>query len=189
MEERGDITALLLQWGQGDESALEQLTPLVYQLLKQQARYLMSLERPGHTLTPTALVHEAYFRLVDQERAQWRNRGHFLAIAASLMRRILVDHAKALRAQKRTVAEEPARGEFAMSPPPEQLLDIHEALDALATFDERKARVVEMKFFGGMTIEEIAAALELAAATVERDWAFAKVWLYQRIGQSVPQMI
>lgn len=188
MEGQGEITELLLKWGSGDERALERLTPMVYQLLKQQARYLMSRERPGHTLTPTALVHEAYFRLVDQDRADWHNRGQFLAIAASLMRRILVDHAKALRAQKRTPGGEAAWSEGAISPPPEQLLDIHAALDELARIDARKGRVVEMKFFGGMTIEEISAVLDIAAATVERDWAFAKVWLYRRIGESAQRI-
>ena len=187
MEGHGEITELLLRWGAGDEQALERLTPVVYQMLKQQRRYLMRRERAGHTLTPTALVHEAYFRLVDQGRADWRNRGQFLAIAASLMRRILVDHATALRAQKRTPGEDSAWTEGAMSPPPEQLLDIHEALDELARLDARKSRVVEMKFFGGMTIEEIAAALDLAAATVERDWAFAKVWLHRRMGESAAE--
>lgn len=189
MEGQGEITELLLQWGSGDERALERLTPIVYQMLRQQARYLMSRERPGHTLTPTALVHEAYFRLVDQDRTDWRNRGQFLAIASSLMRRILVDHAKALRARKRTPGVDPAWPDNAISPPPEQLLDIHEALDELAGLDARKGRVVEMKFFGGMTIDEIASVLDLAAATVERDWAFAKVWLHRRMGEGAPQGI
>jgi RNA polymerase sigma-70 factor, ECF subfamily len=189
MEEQGEITELLLKWGNGDERALARLTPIVYQMLKQQARYLMSRERQGHTLTPTALVHEAYFRLVDQDRADWRNRGQFLAISSSLMRRILVDHAKALRTQKRTPGEDPAWMEAVISPPPEQLLDIHEALDELAEIDARKGRVVEMKFFGGMTIDEIAGVLDLTSATVERDWAFAKVWLHRRIGEGAPGSI
>jgi RNA polymerase sigma-70 factor, ECF subfamily len=187
VDERGEITELLIQWSRGDEQALEQLTPIVYHSLRQQARYLMSRERAGHTLTPTALVHEAFFRLVDQDRTDWRNRSQFLAIAASLMRRILVDHAKALRTRKRTPGDDlPA--EATISPPPELLLDIHHALDELSAIDARKVRVVEMKFFGGMTIDEIASVLETAAATVERDWAFAKVWLHRRVGELAHQV-
>lgn len=182
MDQEGEITELLLRWERGDRRALERLTPIVYQMLKRQARYLMARERPGHTLTPTALVHEAYLRLVDQDRAGWRNRGQFLAVAATLMRRILVDQAKASRARKRTPPGDAEWAGDVMSPPPEQLLDIHEALGELARIDARKSRVVEMKFFGGMTIDEIASVLDLATATVERDWAFAKVWLHRRIG-------
>jgi RNA polymerase sigma factor (TIGR02999 family) len=185
MADQGDITALLQKWRAGDSNALDLLTPIVYQTLKQQARSLMSRERAGHTLTPTALVHEAYFRLAGQDRTDWQNRNHFLAIASTIMRRVLVDHAKSVQALKRSPdLHDPnvlASWEGALDPPPERLLDLHDALDELARLDVRKSRVVELKYFGGMTIDEIASTLETAAATVERDWAFSKAWLHQRM--------
>jgi len=189
MADQGDITALLQQWRAGDRNALDLLTPIVYQTLKQQARSLMSRERAGHTLTPTALVHEAYFRLAGQDRTDWRNRNHFLAIAATIMRRVLVDHAKSLRAMKRSPdLHDPniLTWDGVLFPPPDRMLDLNEALDELARLDIRKSRVVEMKYFGGMTIDEIAGILETGAATVERDWAFSKVWLHQRMGGGSP---
>jgi RNA polymerase sigma factor (TIGR02999 family) len=177
-------TALLIAWGAGDERAREQMLPLVYDELRRLAAGYLRRERPGHTLQPTALVHEAYVRLIDQRQVDWSNRAQFIGLAAVMMRRILVNHARDRVAEKRgagaehvplTVAGDPAGA------PDVDLLDLHEALDRLAERDPRKGQIVELKFFGGLTIEEIAETVRISRATVEREWKFARAWLYQSI--------
>jgi RNA polymerase sigma factor (TIGR02999 family) len=176
-----DATRLLVDLGEGDQTARERLLPLVYDELRRLAGAYMRRERPGHTLQPTALVHEAYLRLVDQRRVDWRNRAQFVGLAAMMMRRVLVNHARDRGAAKRggeaarvplTVAGEVLTG------PDVDVLALHEALDRLAALDPRKSQVVELKFFGGLTTDEIAHALGLSPATVEREWTFARAWLY-----------
>jgi RNA polymerase sigma-70 factor (ECF subfamily) len=180
----GDITELLLQWRRGDESALEQLMPLVYEELRRLARQCMRRERSGHTLQTTALVNEAYLRLVNSSRVQWQDRAHFFAITAQLMRRVLVDEARKRRNQKR--GGEFTRVEFNevdMSDGPRQLdlLLLNDALDRLTEFAPRKAKVVELRFFGGLSIDETASVLDVSADIVKREWRTAKLWLLQEI--------
>ena len=178
------VTQLLMAWSEGDPSALDQLTPLVYEELRRLARAKLRGERPGHTLQTTGLVNEAYLRLVDQRQVRWQNRAHFLAIAAQMMRRILVDHARRKQYQKRrggaiqvTLSEAEAIGDERAP----DLVALDEALAELAEMDPRRARVVELKFFGGLNIDETAEVLKVSPTTVERDWTTAKAWLYQRI--------
>jgi RNA polymerase sigma factor (TIGR02999 family) len=185
-----DITALLVEWNGGDARGLERLIPAVYDELLRLARSQMNRESPQHTLSPTALVHEAYLRLFDQRRVRWENRAHFFGAAANMMRRILVDHAKKKKAQKRggeavNVAMEDD-GVAALGMAGEDVLAIDEALTRLATLDARKVQVVEMKFFAGMTNPEIAAALGISDATVERDWKMARAWLILELGRQEP---
>jgi RNA polymerase sigma factor (TIGR02999 family) len=184
-----DVTDLLLRWSAGDRTALESLTPVIYDDLRRMARALLSRERAEHTLSATALVHEAYLKLIDQRRVQWQNRAHFFGAAAAIMRRVLVDHARAKLADKRggsavkiAMDESVALVEGLA----EDILDLDGALEALATFDDRKAQVVQMKFFAGMTMPEIAAALALSDATVERDWTLARAWLVRRLHGGAP---
>jgi RNA polymerase sigma-70 factor (ECF subfamily) len=180
-----NITHLLKEWSDGDERALDRLTPLVYEELRQQAARYLRKERPGHSLQATALINEAFLRLIDVKDVQWQNRAHFFAIAANLMRRILVDHARRRDAEKRggshmrlTLDEA-----LAMAKEPEvDLLAIDEALDRLAAIDEQQARVVELRFFSGLTVEETAAALGVSPKTVKRDWSVARAWLRREIG-------
>ena len=178
------VTQLLLQWRAGDEQALNQLLPLVYDELRRLAGRYMQSERSDHTLQPTALVHEAYLGLIDIE-VSWQDRSHFFAVAARLMRRLLADHAKARRRDKRggglkvTLKEE-------MLPSPEPAMDVFaldEALKVLAGFDERKCQVVELHYFGGLTYDETAEALGLSAATVDRELRLAKAWLYRELSR------
>jgi RNA polymerase sigma factor (TIGR02999 family) len=182
--EPGAATALLVAWGAGDAGAREQMLPLVYDELRRLAAGYLRRERPDHTLQPTALVHEAYVRLIDQRRVDWSNRAQFIGVAAVMMRRILVNHARDRIADKRgagaehvpiTVAGDP------MGAAPVDLLDLHHALERLAELDPRKSQVVELKFFGGLTIDEIAVTLEISPATVEREWKFARAWLFDAI--------
>jgi RNA polymerase sigma-70 factor (ECF subfamily) len=180
VQHHSEVTGLLLQWGRGNEDALERLIPLVYQELHRIARRCMAGERVGHSLQATALVNEAFVRLVDGKAVAWNDRAHFLAVSARVMRRILVDHARARTYQKR--GGDAVRVSF-----DEALVissDLHPdyialdaALDALSKFDERKCRVVEMRFFGGLSVEETAAVLNVSPATVMGDWRFAKAWL------------
>ncbi len=175
-----DVTDLLLRWSAGDRTALEALTPVIYDDLRRLARALLSRESPGHTLSATALVHETYLHLIDQRRVQWQNRAHFFGAAATIMRRVLVDHARAKLADKRggSVLKIAIEDDVALVDAlAEDILDLDAALDALAAMDPRKADVVQMKFFAGMTMPEIAAALHLSDATVERDWTMARAWL------------
>jgi len=179
-----DITDLLLAWSEGDRKAFDRLVPLVYAELRRQARVQLSRERGAHTLQPTALVHEAFLRLVDQRSARWQNRAQFFGVAAQLMRRILVDHARARDAAKRgggavriSLDEAP---EAAASPETDVLL-LDEALERLASLDERQARVVELRYFGGLSVEEAAAVLDVSEITIKRDWAMAKAWLFREL--------
>ncbi len=179
-----DITALLLSWGRGDEAALQQLIPLVHRELHQIARRCLKGERPGHTLQPTALVNEAYLRLVDVRRVSWQNRTHFLAMSARLMRRVLVDFARSRQYQKRggggmKVSLDEAHGVAIERG--QDLVALDEALLSLSAIDERKARVIEMRFFGGLTVEETAEVLEVSRDTVLRDWRLARAWLMQEL--------
>jgi len=183
-----DITALLLSWGRGDEAALQQLIPLVHRELHQIARRCLKGERPGHTLQPTALVNEAYLRLVDVRRVSWQNRTHFLAMSARLMRRVLVDFARSRQYQKRgggvmKVSLDEAHG--VATERGQDLVALDEALISLSAIDGRKARVIEMRFFGGLTAEETAAVLEVSTKTVIRDWTFAKAWLQREMTPEV----
>jgi RNA polymerase sigma factor (TIGR02999 family) len=178
-----DITQLLRAWSDGDNAALDQLTPLVYQELKKLAESYLRRERVGHTLQPTALAHEAYLKLMHQQHVRWQNRAHFYGIAAQAMRRILVDHARARQAEKRSshlavaldeaidVADERAA----------QLVALDEALKTLAALDLQQSRVVELKYFGGLTLEETAEVLGISRATVIREWRMAKAWLYDEL--------
>ena len=180
------VTDLLHAWGEGDETALHQLVPLVESELRRLAGAYMARERPGHTLQPTALVNEAFLRLVDAQGVRWHGRAHFFGIAARLMRRVLVDHARARGFQKRGGGAQtvPLETTILVSRAPDiALLDLDRALDALAEVDERKAKVVEMRFFGGMTVEETAGALGVSGDTVKRDWRLAKLWLLKTLGE------
>jgi RNA polymerase sigma-70 factor (ECF subfamily) len=180
-----NVTDLLLAWSGGDEQALEQLVPLVHHELRRLARRQMGGERHGHTLQTTALVNEAYLRLVDLTRIRWQDRSHFLAMSARLMRRILVDHARSRGYQKRGGGAARVSLEEALvvtSERPQDLVALDDALQALAAVDERKSRVVEMRFFGGLTVEETASALDVSPETVMRDWRLAKVWLLRALG-------
>jgi len=179
-----EVTRLLQAWRTGDDGALEQLMPLVYDELHRLARRYMAAERSGHTLQTTALVHEVYLRLVDAKSVDWQNRAHFYAICARLMRRILVDFARSRNYQKREgnfahiQLEEAATVSAVVS---SELLDVDQALKQLAAVDTRKSEIVEMRFFGGLTVEEIAAALEVSSETVMRDWKLAKAWLLREL--------
>ena len=187
-----DITGLLMAWGSGDKAALDRLIPLLYQELRRLARRQMRRERQGDTLQTTALVNEAYLRLVDYERVQARDRNHFLAIAAQAMRRILVERARSRRSDKR--GSNPQRisldevTEVAEARAAD-LLALDEALQALSTIDPRKAQLVELRYFGGLTIEETANVLGVSTPTVERDWHTARIWLHREIlqGKQVSQ--
>jgi RNA polymerase sigma factor (TIGR02999 family) len=180
------VTQLLKAWSEGEPAALEKIMPLVYRELHGMARRYMAHERPGHTLQPTALVHEAYVRLVDSAQASYANRAHFFAVCAQVMRRILVDGARSRQAQKRggdvppleldeglVVGEEPGR----------DLVALDDALKALTAQDARKGQVVELRFFGGLSVEETAAVLKISPETVMRDWKFAKSWLRRELSK------
>ena len=179
-----DVTRLLDAWSQGDRSALEKVTRLVYEDLRRLAHHYMKRQRPDHTLQTTALVHEAYLRLVSQDEPSFTNRSHFLAVAAKAMRQILVDYAKAaLRLKRGAGARAVELDEAALlsREPTREILDINEALEKLAALDPRKAQVVELKYFGGLKQEEIAEVLNISEATVRRDWAFSRAWLYTEL--------
>lgn len=181
-----EITELLTAWQGGDESARDRLVPLVYGELRRLARRYLNGERRDHTLQTTALIHEAYLRLAGQDRVQWQNRSHFFGVAAELMRRILVDHARSIRAVKRggNWLRVPFEEAAVVSPEKAaEVLAVDEALRRLEALDPRKSRVVELRFFGGLTVEETAEALGLSAATVARDWEAARAWLYHEIGR------
>ena len=174
-----DVTVLLNAWSDGKQDALDELMPLVYQELRKLARSYLRAERPEHTLQPTALVNEAYLRLVDQRNVRWQNRRHFYGIAAQLMRRILVDHARKRQSEKRGGGEalipfEEARGVPVKA---QDLVALDDALKDFATIDPRSAKIVELRQFGGLSIDETADVLEISPATVKRDWTVAKAWL------------
>jgi RNA polymerase sigma-70 factor, ECF subfamily len=183
----GDVTGLLKAWSAGDERALEKLTPLVYQELHRRARRYMANERTGHTLQTTALVNEVYLRLVDIHQRNWENRSHFYAVCAQLMRRILVDFARSRKYQKRGGGVRLMPLDEALSvcnECPPQILAVDEALRNLAEVDPRKSRVVELRFFGGLRVDETAEVMKISPETVMRDWKMAKVWLLREIGRS-----
>ena len=176
-----DITRLLIAWSNGRSEALDDLMPVVYADLKRVAAGYMRREAPDHALQPTALVHEAFVRLVDQKQVKWRNRAHFFGVAAGMMRRILVDNARRRRAEKRGGGWERvtlAGDEVAPDPHKEiDVLALHESLERLAEFDPQQARIVELRYFGGLTIDETAEVVNISAATVVREWTIAKAWL------------
>ena len=183
----GSVTGLLLAWGKGDEAALERLMPLVERELHRIARRCMAGERPGHSLQATALVNEAYLRLIDVQHVNWQDRAHFLAMSARLMRRILVDWARSKRYQKRGGGAPKVTFDEALPVTDERgtnLVALDEALEALAKFDERKSKVIELRFFGGLSVEETAEVLKVSADTVMRDWKLAKAWLFREMGTS-----
>jgi len=178
------VTQLLIDWSNGDENALQQLIPLVHEELRRVARRHMAHERAEHTLQATALVNEAYMRLVDVQRVKWQNRAHFFAMSARLMRRILVDFARSRRYQKRGGGAQKVTLDEALVVSPEpgsDLVRLDEVLTALAAVDSRKAQVVEMRFFGGLSVEETAEALHVSRDTVMRDWKLAKAWLLREL--------
>lgn len=180
-----NITHLLKEWSDGDERALDRLTPLVYQELRQQAARFLRRERAGHTLQTTALIHEAYLRLIDAKDVRWQSRAHFFAIAANLMRRVLVDHARRRDAEKRGGAQLRLTldEKLAVTSTAEvDVLAIDQALNKLSTIDSQQALVVELRFFSGLSVEETAAALGVSPATVKRDWSVARAWLRREIG-------
>ena len=181
---RKSITELLVAWSDGDRAALDELVPLVHSELRRIARNYMRGERKGHTLQTTALINEAYTRLVDQKHVRWQNRAHFLAIASELMRRILVDYARRRLYQKRGAGALQVTLGDAETIPVERtpdLVALDEALTSLTKIDKRRGRVVELKFFGGLSIEETAEVLKISPTTVERDWTIAKAWLHKTL--------
>jgi RNA polymerase sigma factor (TIGR02999 family) len=179
-----DLTQLLLAWSEGDPCALDKLVPLVNDELRRLAHRYMSGERTGHTLETTALVNEAYIRLIDSSRVRWQNRTHFFAVSAQLMRRILVDYARSHRSMKRGGGLQPVTLDDTLLLSPDRdpdLVALDEALVRLASLDERKSRVVELRFFGGLGVDETAEVLGVSADTVMRDWRLAKAWLMREI--------
>jgi len=178
------VTQLLFDWQQGDQSALKKLTPLIYDELRRMAHRYVQHERNGHTLQTTALVHEAYLRLAGHETPEWQNRSHFFAVTAQVMRHILIDHARRRRYLKHggqfqqvSMAEALLMSEDRAA----ELVALDEALDELKNFDPRKSKVVELRYFGGLSLEETAQALEISLMTVRRDWRAAKAWLFRRM--------
>ena len=181
-----EITQLLVAWGAGDESALEELAPLVHAELRRLAHRYMGGERAGHTLQTTALVNEAYLRLIDWKSVRWQSRAHFFGVSAQLMRRILVDFARARGYRKRGGGTPRVALDEAAAVSDERgadLLALDEALRALAELDPRQSKVVELRFFGGLTVEEAAEVLKVSPATVERDWSFARAWLHRELSK------
>lgn len=189
LDSQSDVTRLLVAWGDGDEEVLERLYPLVYDELRRLAHGRIRHEREPHTLQTTALVHEAFLRLVGQNGNAWESRGHFFAIAAQMMRRVLVDYARRRRGQKRGGGLVPLSLEEAPEPASgtaDEVLRIHDALTDLAKVDGRKAKMVELRFFGGLSIAETARCLEVSEGTVMRDWTLAKAWLKRRLEPRTP---
>jgi len=183
-----DVTQLLLDWTNGNKEAVDKLMPLVYEELRRVADRFLRRERPDHTLQTTALVHEAYLRLIDQRDVRWQNRAHFFAIAAQLMRRILVNHARDKYAVKRGGFAEKVSLDEALSLSATRDVDLvalDDALTGLASIDSQQSRIVELRFFGGLTIEETAEVLGISPATVKNKWSMARAWLHREIGKGV----
>lgn len=181
---RQEITQLLVKWSEGDQAALSELMPLVYSELRRLARSHLRRERPDHTLESAALVHEAYLHLTEQKSAHWKSRAHFFAVAAQLMRRILVDHARRHQAAKRGAGAIKLNLDAAVELPKQLSLDLlrlDEALTSLSAIDAQQSRVVELRFFGGLSIEETAEVLGASPMTVKREWSTAKAWLYREL--------
>lgn len=191
MSETAAITPLLIRWSEGDQTARDALLPLVYDELRRMARGYLREERAGHTLQPTAIVHEAYLRLVDQQTVNWQSRAQFFGLAASLMRNILVDYARRRQTQKRGGELVPltlSEADQVSASPELDVLALEEALSRLAALKPRHARLVELRYFGGLTIAETAAVLGVSHTTVEQDWTFARAWLGHHLrGSSAPQ--
>jgi RNA polymerase sigma factor (TIGR02999 family) len=192
MDKPENVTQLLIKWADGDQAALDKLMPLVYSELRRLARNYLRRERQNHTLQPTALVNEAYLKLVDQRNARWQNRSQFYGVAAQLMRRILVDHARQHQAAKRGGSDQQrlsitSAGQLGAkqlaSEPTLDLLALNEALEELTNIDPQQGRIVELKFFGGLSIDETAEVLGIGHATVERDWKMARAWLRRKLEQ------
>jgi RNA polymerase sigma factor (TIGR02999 family) len=184
---RADVTQLLQRWSSGEEQALDRLLPQIHDELRKLAASYLRRERPDHTLQPTALVNEAFLKLVDQRAAQWQNRAHFFGIAAQAMRRILVDHARAHAASKRggAVRKVPINEEILVGPVMDvDLLALDEALTRLAALDPQQSRIVELRFFAGLTMEETAEVMHISPATIGREWRIAKAWLSAELGRS-----
>ncbi|MFZ0964511.1 MAG: sigma-70 family RNA polymerase sigma factor [Terriglobia bacterium] len=184
-----EITRLLQAWSEGEQSALDRLIPLVYQELHRLAHHYMTRERSGHTLQTTALLNEAYLRLVDSAKPSWQSRTHFFAVSAQVMRRILVDWARSRQAVKRGGHEHPLEWEEALvvaESPGADLVSLDDALKALAALDPRKSAVVELRFFGGLSVEEVAEVLKISPETVMRDWKFSKSWLRRELSKEKP---
>jgi RNA polymerase sigma-70 factor (ECF subfamily) len=177
------VSVLLRAWSDGDRNALDKLAPIVYDELRRLARYYLHRERPGHSLQATALVNEAYLRLVDYKRMRWENRAHFFAVSAQLMRRILVDHARRHNLKRGGGVQHVELQDTVVigEDRAENLIALDEALQSLAHMDARKARVVELRFFGGLSVEETAEVLQISAVTVMRDWSSARAWLYREM--------
>ena len=182
-----DISSLLHAWSEGDQNALERLTPVVYDELHRLARRYMRRERPGHSLQTTALVNEAYMRLLDYKRIEWQDRAHFFAISAQLMRRILVEHARRHNLKRGGGVPHVSLEEAAVvgGGRAADMVALDDAMNALARVDPRKVQVVEMRFFGGLSVEETAEVLKVSAVTVKRDWSTAKLWLYRELAGGV----
>lgn len=181
-----NVTRLLVQWNKGDPGALEALVPLVYDELRRLARHYLKQEKQNHTLSSTALVHEAYLRLVSQKEVTWQNRAHFFGVASQMMRRILVDHARHHAYAKRGGGAMTLALDDAVATPQRKEIDLvalDDALDSLAKLDERQSRMVELRFFGGLSIEETSEVLGISAPTVKREWASARAWLYREISR------
>ena len=190
MQSQENVSQLLIEWSKGDQKALDKLMPMVYSELRRLASNYLRRERQGHTLQPTALVNEAYLKLIDQKNAKWQNRAQFYGVAAQLMRRILVDYARQHQAAKRGGSDQQRLsitsagqlgGKRLATEPQIDLLALHEALEELATIDSQQARIVELKFFGGLSIEETAEVVGVGHATVERDWKMARAWLRRKL--------
>ena len=182
-----DVSQLLVDWSGGDEQAMDQLLPLVYDELRRLANHYLAHERSDHTLQPTALVHEAYLRLVETRNRDFRSRAYFFGVASKLMRRVLVDHARKHRAEMRGGGRTKISLDEAIDLPDGQNLDLvalDDALNTLAKIDPRQSRMVELKFFGGLSVDEMAEVLRVSAATIKRDWAWARTWLYREMTQS-----
>ncbi len=182
-----EITDLLLAWGKGDQLALEKLMPLVYDELRRLARHYMNRQRPGHTLQTTALVNEAYLRLIDSRQVQWQNRAHFFAVSAQLMRRILVDFARARTNLKRGGGAQQVSFDQALEVSAERgadLIALDDALKSLAAMNPRQSQIVELRYFGGLSEEETAEALKVSVRTVRRDWSLARAWLYRELSRA-----
>src|SRR6266404_3664697 len=178
-----DVSTLLRAWSEGDRNALEKLTPIVYEELRRLARRYMRAERSGHSLQPTALVNEAYTRLVDYKRMQWQNRAHFFAVSSQLMRRILVEHARRHNLKRGGGVQHVSLEEAAVvgGDRARDLVALDDAMNGLARIDPRKVQVVEMRFFGGLSVEETAGVLKVSTVTVKRDWRAARAWLYREL--------
>jgi len=187
-----NVNQLLSDWSDGNQQALEQLLPLIYNELRHLAHHFLYRERSGHTLQTTALVHEAYLKLVDQRDPHWQNRAHFFAIAAQAMRRILIDSARKHAAQKRGGPLEKVSLDESLAismEPNMKLLALDEALNTLAEIDPGQSRVVELRYFGGLTIEETAEVMNLSAATIKREWAMARAWLHQALSEDGSELL